>query len=370
MRSAIEGKTMTISRLLSAAAGLAALLLATQASAAASKDIRDWHVGCTGGLTCAMSFSDWDVKGINELNFVRTDDPDAAVELQVSAPPGFYDKGDAKGVYSFVIDGKVALTLPIAALNYKGNHQGSSDDGFVRDLSYSNDAAARALLAAMKAGTSMQLNYGGDLGTFTLPVKLTGVAGSMLYMDDVQDRLKRTDALEDKGDRAAPKMTQARDFTHIKDFPAAIRRDFADGRECNGLDDDLGDFPGFEMVMGNVDLYVVPCGQDGAYNQPFAAYFEQGGHFRRLSFPGTKGDGDKMSMSTSGTAYNVEVDPKTRVFTALFKGRGHGDCGMWSKWKMTDGKKPVLKLLEERRKDDCDGGDDPRTFPLTWSASK
>ena len=43
------------------------------------------------------------------------------------------------------------------------------------------------------------------------------------------------------------------------------------------------------------------------YNQPFAAYFEKGGHFRRASFPGTKGDDDKMSMSTSSTANGCSV---------------------------------------------------------------
>lgn len=350
---------MTINRLLSGAAGLAALFFATHAGADVSKDIRDWSVSCSGGLTCTMNFTNatWDEKGINVLAFLRTDDPNADVELQVSTPAGFDEKGDVKGIYSFVIDGKAVLTLPVSKLKHEGSN-----------LSYEDDAAVRALLAEMKAGTSMQLNYAGSLGTFTLAVKLTGVAGSMLYMDDMQGRLKRTDALEDKGNLAPPKTAQAEDITNIGDLPAAIRKDFAGDGECSGLDDDISSFPAFRMALADIDLYVVPCGQDGAYNQPYAAYFEKDGHFHSIAFPGTMDDG---SFDNDSTPYNVDFDPKTREFTSFFKGRGQGDCGLWSKWKLVGGKKPVAKLVEERRKDDCNGtGEGPDKFPLTWSATK
>lgn len=350
---------MTIDKWLCAAAGLAALLFTTQASAGIDKDIRDWSVSCSGGLTCTMRFSNanWDAKGINELAFLRTDEPNADIELQLSPPAAFGDNGDAKAVYTFVIDGKVVLTLPVAKLKREGSN-----------LSYSDDAAVRSLLAAMKAGTGMELKYTGDLGTFSLAVKLTGVAGSMLFLDDVQDRLKRTDALQDKGDLVPPKTVQAQDITAIKDLPAGIRQDFAEGGECSGLDDDISSFDGFEMAIGDVDLYVVPCGEGGAYNQPYAAYFEQAGKFRRADFPGHDENG---AMDNDDTAYNVDFDPKARVFTSFFKGRGMGDCGLWSKWKLAGDKKPVLKLVEERRKDDCDGSSDgPDTFPLTFPAAK
>src|SRR5438552_3417995 len=94
---------MTINRLFSGAAGLAASLFAGQADAGVGKDIRDWSINCTSGLTCSISFINvnWDAKGINQLSFLRTDDPNAEVDLQISTPPGFDEKGDAKGVYSF-----------------------------------------------------------------------------------------------------------------------------------------------------------------------------------------------------------------------------------------------------------------------------
>ena len=347
-------------KILVAAMIFAGLLPISEAGATLAKDIRDWSVTCTSGLTCSMNFADWASKGLRSIKFRRTDAPNADVELIVSPPPGFDADGDPTGVYTFHIDGKDALSAPVS---------GFKREGVAVNLVYSDQKSVRILLDAMKAGTSMEMMYQGALGRFSLPVKLAGVKGALIYIDEAQDRLQRTDALEVKGDKASPAEAMAKDILRVEDLPEAIRGDFTnDSGACSELDSDIGDYNGFQVTIDNVQWIVVPCGSGGAYNQPYALYVGYDVITERISFPDIR----EGKPSTLSTAYNVDFDPKTKTLTSFFRGRGFGDCGLWSKWKLADNGSPALMLLEERRKDDCDenemGG--PQNFPLEWPVSK
>lgn len=347
---------MNLVKTLAAVAALAPLLVASEAGATLQKDIREWSVTCTGGLTCTMTFADWKAKDLNMISFRRTDAPDAGVELRLRPLPDFDGKGDPNGAYSFEIDGKVVLTVPASSL---------TSDPTDNNLIFADHAKALALLEAMKGGTTMQLRYQGALGTFNLPVKLSGVRGSMLYIDEAQGRLKRKDALEDKGDGEPPKEAAAKDILAIGDLPEVIQGDFTnDSGACSGLDENISYYNGFDIMAGDTRLIVVPCGTGGAYNQPYALYLGYDVIIERISFPDIRED----KPSTVSTAYNIDFDPKTKIFTSFFRGRGIGDCGLWYKWKLTDAGGPALVLLEERRKDDCDENDmgGPQNFPLVW----
>ena len=63
-------------------ATIAAMWLPAQAAQAwISKQVRDWTVECSNGLTCKMSYSDWNAKGLQSVGFERKGGPNAAVEL-------------------------------------------------------------------------------------------------------------------------------------------------------------------------------------------------------------------------------------------------------------------------------------------------
>jgi invasion protein IalB len=347
---------LNTAKLLAAGLAVSSFLSVSPASAAIGKHIRDWSVSCTTGLTCSMVFANWASKDLRSLEFRRVDAPNADVQLILSPPPGFDTPGDPDGAYAFSIDGKQVLSVPVAGLGKEGINV---------QLVYSDQPAIRALLDAMKAGTTMEVVYQGALGRFSLPVKLSGVKGSLVYIDEAQDRLQRTDALDAKGDKSPPNQTVAADIRTVDDLPDAIRRDFADeSGACSELDSDIGSYQGFDITVDDNRWIVAPCGIGGAYNQPYALYVGYDVITERISFPSIR-DG---KPSVSSTAYNVDFDLKAKTFTAFFRGRGIGDCGLWSKWKLAEGGSPTLVLLEERRKDDCDGNDlgGPQNFPLVW----
>jgi len=137
---------------------------------------------------------------------------------------------------------------------------------------------------------------------------------------------------------------------------------------CSGLDENISYYNGFDIMVGDTRLIVVPCGIGGAYNFPYALYVGYDVIVERLSFPDIRED----KPSTVSTAYNIDFDPKTKIFTSFMRGRGIGDCGLWYKWKLADAGAPALVLLEVRRKDDCDENDmgGPQNFPLIWPVSK
>jgi hypothetical protein len=322
-----------------------------------SKEIRDWSVECSNGLTCDMSFADWDAKGLQSVGLLRKGAPNAPLELKLRfAPDAAPDKAPA-ATYVFAVDGKPVLTVKASELRADSN-----GSWFV----YSDPSKVAALAAAMQVGTAMTVTASGTPDNPVLPVKLSGVKGALLYADEIQGRLERTDALVAKGDKAPPEDAIARDIVSLDDLPDVVRKDFTgEGGACSDLDvSTIGQYQGFELSVGTTRVIVVPCGMGGAYNQPYALYVAYDVIVERISFPYM----DNGTPTTMSTAYNVDFDPVKREMTSFFKGRGIGDCGQFYKWRM-DADAISLRFVEERAKDDCDekeGG--PETFPLIWKA--
>ncbi|MCF6322541.1 MAG: DUF1176 domain-containing protein, partial [Rhizobiaceae bacterium] len=113
-------------------------------------------------------------------------------------------------------------------------------------------------------------------------------------------------------------------------------------------------------------LFLLPCNFPGAYNVPYVAiaYSKTDDGARALAFPviGNRGPTNMIN------AYNVEWDDKRSQLSAFFKGRGIGDCGSKQVWQWgydnNESYNSEFELLEERRKDDCDGK--TGEFPLLW----
>lgn len=340
---------------------LAAMLLGMvvwsgDAEAGLSRQIRDWTVECSNGLTCDMSFSDWSAKGVQHVSFQRKGAPGAELVLRLRSSSEFSPDEDDSLSYRFVVDGKELMTVPVKDL---------VQEEHADMYALNNQPMVRALLEAMAIGKKAEVEVSGKAGKQVLPIKLNGVKGAMLYMDEAQGRLDRTDALEAKGVKEPPKGVTARDILSLEDMPEIIRKDFTEsGGACSDLEPEtIKQFQGFDVTIGLTQLIAVPCATGGAYNQPYALY--NGSEvFERISFPYI--DGGKPT--TLSTAMNIDFNPVTKIMTSFFRGRGIGDCGEYIKWQLND-RLSRLELLEIRNKPDCDeGSNDPTTFPLTWKA--
>ena len=324
------------------------------AQAWVAKQVRDWQVDCSNGLTCNMSFSDWSAKGMQYVGFQRQGGPGAAVDLRLRTALEFSPDTDPSVSYRFTVDGKEILILTVKDLA-----QEEHTDVYI----LADRAKVMALLDAMETGKTADVTVLGRAGSQTLAIKPNGVKGAMLYVDEVQGRLDRVDALEAKGDKQPPRDAMAMDIRTLEDMPEIVRKEFTDsGGACSDLlPETIGQFDGFDVTIGSIRLIGVPCATGGAYNQPYALYTVNE-IVERISFP-DMAEGRPTAMST---AMNIDFNPVTKTVTSFFRGRGIGDCGEYFKWQL-DKMGNRLELLEIRAKGECDeGGNDPTAFPLVW----
>jgi hypothetical protein len=349
---------MNLRNFVLAAAFAAAWLPGQTAQAWVSKQVGDWNAECSNGLTCKMGFWDLNAKGLQYVSFQRKGAPNAPVDLRLSTAPDFSPDADPTVTYRFTVDGRELLRIAAKDLTQEEH----SDVYF-----YSNQAKVLALLDAMENGKTADVTVTGKAGSQMLPVKLGGVKGAMLYLDEAQGRLDRVDALEAKGDKKVPRDGTAKDILTLEDMPEIVRKDFTDsGGACSDLPPErIKQFEGFDVAIGSIRLIGVPCATGGAYNQPYALYV-MNEVVERISFP-YMDEGKPTAMTV---AMNIDFDPVTKTLTSFFRGRGIGDCGEYMKWQF-DERGDRLSLLEMRNKPDCDEGDnDPTKFPLVWKAEK
>lgn len=356
--STISGDDMNSRYLFLAAAIVSGWMPASVLQARVAKEVRDWTVECSNGLTCKMSFWDWSAKGMQYVGFQRKGEQNAPVELRLRAAPDFSPDADPTVTFRFTVDGKELLALVAKDLT-----QAEHGDTYF----YPDQSKVLALMEAMEVGKSADVTVSGKAGSEVLAIKLNGVKAAMLYADEVQGRLGRVDALEAKGDKQPQQGAVAKDIMTLEDMPEIVRKDFTDSSgACSDLEPEtIKQFEGFDVSVGGTEFLGVPCATGGAYNQPYALYVV-GEVVERISFPIMQ-DGSPTTMST---AMNIDFDPVKKTMTSFFLGRGIGDCGQFFKWQVND-KTGSLTLLEMRNKGECDeGGNDPTQFPLVWKAGQ
>lgn len=338
--------------------GLVAIVLAIVAWQAAQagryKAIRDVHVSCTNGLTCRLWLYPPQAHGFSGVALERPGAPNASVSLLVGVPPLA-----AGSSVTFEVDGRQVLAVAAASLTYNG------DEGRYR---LSDDKAVETLIAAFRSGDRLVVGYRDDKGGHRVTLSLSGFVAGLIFIDETQARLKHTDALQAKGDLPPAKEAAARDITAFDQIPASIRPQFADDNAvCGGIEPSrFSMMDGFEASAGEgTQLYGLPCGLGGAYNQPFVFYEQTDAGVRQLALP-VMGDG---GPTTTWTAWNISWNQVDGSLTAFFKGRGLGDCGNYDKWVLKDGGEGAAFVLEESRsKGDCDGNymGGPQHWPLEW----
>lgn len=201
----------------------------------------------------------------------------------------------------------------------------------------------RRLIDAMADGRTMSLHAGSE----TVPIYLSGVAASLLWIDEHQGRLGTTTALIRKGSRPASAVPAASPSPRVVAAPAVSQAGYGDQEgqtlpaalealpaviQCRA-DTDFN--PALQTVISsarldaNTVLWGVPC-DAGAYNL-ISGYFTttpQGTDPRQLTFPTAAGEPEAFLV-------NSAYDPATRVLDAFNKGRGLGDCGTADSWVWT-----------------------------------
>jgi len=330
------------------------LLAPASVQAWTGKDIDKWSTSCTSGLTCSLRYENF-YQQFGAFEFRRSGALSSDVALWLPKPPRFIKNLDPRGVFRLDVDGKEVLHLPLQQLEFDAER-----GKFV----LTDRASVLILLEAMKAGDVFQLSYGGAIGGFSSRMDLAGFRGALFFIDDIQGRRGRNDALLAVG-QAVPEGPDSKDIESVDDIPASIRADFtAPGGSCTGsfMAEDLKRYNGFDISISGIRLVLVPCADGGAHNQGYALYRGYyNGTLSRISFP----DIAEGKPSISEIEYNVDFDASTRIMTAFLKDNAMATCGVWHKWELT--LEGHLVLLEKRAGEECDNGNEgPATFPLEW----
>ncbi|MDH4414845.1 MAG: DUF1176 domain-containing protein [Rhizobium sp.] len=341
---------------------LAALVggtLSTTSAEGADKDFQSWQVLCRQTLACTMrQFRSGE--GISQFELQRTGGPNAPVSLVVY--PGGSSLQDASGEYgaTLSIDGGPPTVIPAADIV-------SEPGGWAVRLS--GDFVSNGFIGTLKNGTALKVNITQGEASSEGEIALAGAAASLLFIDEQQKRIGHTDALVSVGDKAPNPAPPAHDITRFTDFPERLRARFAEGGECAETEESMLDGNAIAHKLSDEQtLYVTPCGLGGAYNMAYAVFLDSYGAVSTLGFPTML----KGAPSAAASAFNLGYDYEAKTFSAFFKGRGIGDCGTISEWKLEEGfTGPQLVLIQEEYRDCPDQEDatssmEPADWPKTW----
>ena len=327
-------------RAIAACAALAAAWWAMPAKAYQSRQIRDYYVVCSNGLTCELAIHNFDTP-LTGLAVERGGGPSSPVTIRFDMAMALEEGSEV----TVAVDGAAPVRFPVSAMTADAD-----------DLAYRLSEAAHvdALVGAFQDGNSAEIGYRTAEGETSSPYSLAGMKAGMLFMDEAQGRLNATDALVSKGERE-PDAPAVRDIATVEALPVAIRGQFADKQgDCYVYDaKQFGRGSGFEAQLSDTAFLIgVPCGSPGAYNQPYVFFVRAGEHATPLHLPVMT----QFGPSTEPYAWNVSWKHRERIMEGFFKGRGVGDCGVFSRWVLNDEMpEPAFILREMRVKEDCDG---------------
>jgi invasion protein IalB len=344
--------TLTFAALLGSA-------LSSQADDGAYKEFKAWQVSCSQTRACTMRqfMSDTPLSGF-ELQ--RSGKPEAPVVLVVSPRDTAVTDAEGAPEVTISIDGAEPVVLDGPSV---------TADAGTYAFTLTGDFIGNGLIESLKNGTTatITLKRGDKSAKGDLP--LAGAAASLLFIDEYQDRIGHVDAMSAKGDKAPNPALPITDLTSIAELPEAIRAHFTEGGDCADTDPSM--FKGNAMshaINEDTTIYLMPCGSSGAYNVPYAAYVDAFGMIMPLAFP-TMVDG---APSATPQAFNLAYDWEKKSFSSFFKGRGIGDCGTFSQWRLAEGAMgPQLVLVEETFRDCPEQFNeteeiDLATWPKTW----
>lgn len=341
---------------------LFALAIAVTAAAANPyKDIRDTSVYCSNGLTCQLGLGSLEPPGkglVYRAEITRQSGPNKHPELVLYSAKPFKDGSAVR----FLSGGKEIFKL-------EADRFARSDDDW--DNRLKDGVLVRELIAVLHDANDAEIEHENADGKHADRFSLSGFVGALRYMDEVQERLDTEDALEVKGPKPSGGPS-VRDLLSVDDLPEDMKALFKSEGECEFFEiARFGRMGGFEAQLDDTNsLLVAPCGEGGAYNQPYALYAVTDLGFKRIGLPAMGEDGPVIIEE----AWNIGWDHPKKELESFFKGRGLGDCGSFDRWKLINAGlgEPDFTLVEARVKDDCDGSDGGgiEKWPALWPPEK
>ncbi|MBC2771568.1 DUF1176 domain-containing protein [Rhizobium sp. AQ_MP] len=330
-----------------------------QAEDESYKEFKSWQTFCGQTRACTMRqfLSD---SALSSVELRRSGKPEAPVSIMFSSSDSSLTESDGAAEVSITVDGGEA---------FRFGGEDVAVDTVAGSLAVSGDLAGSGLIEALKNGSTAVIRLSRGEKRVEGEVPLAGAAASLLFIDEYQDRIGHTDALVSIGDKAPNAPLPVNDITTIEELPAGIRSQFAEGGACAGTEPSMLEGNALShKIDDNTTVYITPCGSSGAYNMPFAAYVDAYEMITPLAFPGMV----EGAPSASIQAFNLGYDWKERTFSSFFKGRGVGDCGTYSEWKLVEGAMGAQLALVEETFRDCpsefseDQQIDPSEWPKTW----
>lgn len=339
-----------------------ALLLpvfAAPAEAASYKEIRDVTVWCDVALSCSLTLSPDSFKGVTALTLHRANQLDNAVSVRFTSAVPIVEGA----MLLLTIDGKDSLTL-IA------NKAGIMDDG--NGYHEINPHVIGWIVKGMKAGSTLSITITSAGQSGQSRFSLSGSVAGMIFMDEYQDLLDTSYALQVTGTKRPRPRLPIVGVEQKSAVPRAIWDGWYAKEEASCFFYREGtDLPGsgFRLTLRTGDLYGLPCGDGGAYNQPFATFFVPKNENLPIKTVPFLMDGNKMDDAEGPDLWNIGYDAKKGVLSSFFKARGLGDCGSVSSWQLNEeGDAVFFEALEIREKGECDGdyAGGPDKWPKTW----
>ena len=306
-----------------------------------------------------MSLSPDTYEGVTALTLHRANRLNDAVSVRLSSSVPIVEGA----MVLLTIDGKDSLTL-IA------NQAGIKDNG--NDYHETNPHLVDWIVKGMKAGSRLGITLSSAGQSASTSFSLSGSVAGMIFMDEYQDLLNTSYALQVKGTQMPNPRLPIVSIELRDQVPRAIWNAWFAREQANCFFfQDSKSLPGngFKMTMQSGDLYGLPCGSGGAYNQPFAAFFvPQNEHLPIKPVPFIL-DGNNIDDGTGPDIWNIDFNARNAQLTSFFKGRGLGDCGVQSKWQLIEaGDAVFFEAIEIREKGDCDGNyaGGPDKWPKSW----
>ncbi|TCT44988.1 DUF1176 domain-containing protein [Martelella mediterranea] len=326
------------------------------------RQIDDWAVSCNNGYGCTISFNPPAGQSgradIAAIQWHRTIDSNAPLTLSLPSPPGFAEKGDAKGEFSISVDGADVFSVRVSQI-VRNNASGT--------LGVSQPGEMIRLFRRMADGKQATVSYSGGLGEFSASIMLTGLLDSARFIDVYQGREGRSDAIVAPGNITPPEKANVWSIDLYEELPQSILRNLSDENSfCYTDEAHLEQADAFGFKGKSTTIIVLPCGASGAYNQPYQIYVGRDQDFHRSEFPNFGTDG----ITVLDTVYNVNFDLKNMKLSSTYLGRGLGDCGLAHYWRIDpEASGNPLVLTHERAKNACDGNDaGAENWPLIWQA--
>ncbi|MCM2472686.1 DUF1176 domain-containing protein [Rhizobium sp. CG5] len=319
------------------------------------KQFQSWQVSCSQSRDCTIR-QFLTGSAIGQLELRRDGGPDTPLSIAASTDnPAFSE--DARDVSASVsVDGGAPLSVSSGAIRY---------DAAAAVWVLTGNFIGSGLAMDMKNGTSLHVRLSRGEAIAEGDVPLAGVAASLLFMDDQQKRVGHTDALSARGDKPPSPALPFRDIRSLAQLPEAIRSRFAEGGECADTEESQFDGNAFVHRLSDDEaIYGTPCGTPGAYNTPFALFIDSFGVISTMAFP-VLHDG---APSTMANAYNLDYDFANGTLSAFFRGRGIGDCGLYTAWHLSKNQAGAVLVLDRQTFKDCDGKDlgGPENWPAQW----